>query len=180
MPELPIDRNYGEANAENWDVLQDAPDAPITELDAYSMAEVKARGQWATAGHRFVRSPRAMGGLLVFIGVMLYSFFYTLVHPHQYTDLGTVLLHAPTSGHPLGTNQTGQDVFALIMKGALQDVQIAVVVAVMSTVIGILIGATAGFYGGKVDSILMRFTDFILVIPVIIILLQATGLLWPS
>jgi peptide/nickel transport system permease protein len=174
MPEMEnenIEGNYGEAVAENWDAMQDQASAPLTDLDAYSMAEVKARGQWGTAMRRFVRSPRAMFGVVVFFGVMVTSKIYTLMHPTQYYQLGTDLLKAPSSAHLFGTTVAGTDVFAMVMQGVLQDVEVAVVVALIAVVIGVLIGALAGFYGGWVDSLLMRFTDFVLVIPVLVILI---------
>ena len=169
MPEM--NKDYGKELDDEFDVMQDAPDSPLQELDAYSMGDVKARGQWGTAFRRLLRSPRAMFGAIVFSAIMLVSFFYSQFHPHQYSDLNQLqILKSPTWAHPFGTNVVGTDIFSMVMKGSLQDVKVAVVVALMSTFIGLLIGATAGFYGGIVDSILMRFTDFVLVVPVLVIL----------
>jgi peptide/nickel transport system permease protein len=86
----------------------------------------------------------------------------------------------------MGTNSIGGDVFAQAMHGTLQDIEIALVVAVLATFIGATVGAIAGFYRGGTDTALMRFVDLILVIPVLAILIvlahivakQASNWLW--
>ena len=71
--------------------------------------------------------------------------------------------------HPFGQDNTGKDYFALVMRGTQQSLIIALVVGLVSTVIGATIGAVAGYFRGWIDSLLMRLTDLIIVIPLLVL-----------
>jgi len=71
--------------------------------------------------------------------------------------------------HPFGQDEIGRDTFAVVMRGTQQSVVIMFVVGIIATTIGTVIGAVAGYYRGWTDAILMRFTDMIIVIPLIVI-----------
>jgi ABC-type dipeptide/oligopeptide/nickel transport system permease subunit len=71
--------------------------------------------------------------------------------------------------HPFGQDDIGRDYFALVMRGAQRSLMVTVIIGFIGGVIGTVVGAIAGFYRGAVDSILMRFTDFIITVPSIII-----------
>ena len=121
--------------------------------------------------YRFLHNGQAMTGFVAFFSLLIVSGVYTAFHPNQYATLTTAYNQGPSAAHIFGTNGIGIDMLAQILKGILQDVQIAVLVAAMSVVIGTLIGAVAGYYGGKVDNVLMRFVDLVLVIPVLVVLI---------
>jgi len=71
--------------------------------------------------------------------------------------------------HPFGQDEVGRDTFAVVMRGAQQSLMVMVIVGLVATTIGTVLGAVAGYYRGLTDSILMRFTDIIITIPVIVI-----------
>lgn len=71
--------------------------------------------------------------------------------------------------HPFGQDSTGKDYFALVMRGTQQSMIIALVVGLVGTAIGAIIGAVSGYFRGWVDAILMRMTDLIIVIPLLVI-----------
>jgi len=71
--------------------------------------------------------------------------------------------------HPFGQDNIGRDYFALVMRGAQRSLMVTFVIGFIGGTIGTVVGAIAGFYRGWVDSVLMRFTDFIITIPTIII-----------
>lgn len=71
--------------------------------------------------------------------------------------------------HPFGQDNIGRDGFAMVMRGTQQSLTVMFVVGLLSTLIGILVGALAGFFRGRLDDLLMRFTDMIITIPVIMI-----------
>lgn len=71
--------------------------------------------------------------------------------------------------HPFGQDDIGRDYFALVMLGTQRSIQVMLVIGLFAGVIGTVIGALAGYFRGRVDGILMRFTDFIITIPVVII-----------
>lgn len=147
-----------------------APPAASDDAAQYGMT-VESRGQWATVFRRFVRNPQAMFGLSVFVLMMVASLGVGWFWRFNYTAITNTLNAPPSWTHPFGTNTIGGDVFAQVMHGTLQDIQIALTVAGIATVFGTFIGAVAGFYGGKVDTLLMRFVDLILVIPILVVLI---------
>ena len=71
--------------------------------------------------------------------------------------------------HPFGQDEIGRDTFAVVMRGTQQSIVIMLIVGFIATVLGTVIGAVAGYYRGWVDSVLMRFTDVIITIPLIVI-----------
>lgn len=71
--------------------------------------------------------------------------------------------------HPFGQDDIGRDYFALVMRGAQRSLMVTFVIGAIGGTIGTVVGAISGFYRGIVDSVLMRFTDFIITIPTIII-----------
>ncbi|WP_149955526.1 ABC transporter permease [Zafaria cholistanensis] len=71
--------------------------------------------------------------------------------------------------HPFGQDSTGKDYFALVMRGTQQSITIALVVGTVATVIGSVVGAVAGYFRGWVDSVLMRITDLVIVIPLLVL-----------
>lgn len=71
--------------------------------------------------------------------------------------------------HPFGQDSTGKDWFALVMRGTQQSLIIAFIVGIVSTALGALIGAVSGYFGGWIDSLLMRLTDLVIVIPLLVL-----------
>ncbi len=71
--------------------------------------------------------------------------------------------------HPFGQDEVGRDIFAVVMRGTQQSVMVMFIAGVVATLIGVVIGAVAGYYGKVTDSVLMRFTDIIITIPLIVI-----------
>ncbi|HMH59232.1 MAG TPA: ABC transporter permease [Galbitalea sp.] len=71
--------------------------------------------------------------------------------------------------HPFGQDSLGRDMFAEVMRGAQQSLMIVFVVGIVATFIGVVVGAVAGFFRGWVDSVLMRLTDVVLIIPLIVL-----------
>jgi peptide/nickel transport system permease protein len=123
------------------------------------------------AARRFVRHKLAMGGLALFLILLLLSLIGPLVWKYNYTDITGQYATGPSPQHPFGTDPIGHDMFAQVMEGTSTSLETALLVAAISTVIGTLIGAAAGYYGGLVDQVLMRFTDLVLVVPVLAVLL---------
>lgn len=71
--------------------------------------------------------------------------------------------------HPFGQDTLGKDIFARVMRGIQQSLLVVALVGLISTVIGVLVGAISGFLRGKIDSLLMRFTDVIIIVPLLVI-----------
>lgn len=71
--------------------------------------------------------------------------------------------------HPFGQDNTGKDIFARVMRGTQQSLTVVFIVGIISTVLGVLLGALAGYYRGWVDQLIMRVTDVIIIIPILVL-----------
>ncbi|MGB9586056.1 MAG: ABC transporter permease, partial [Anaerolineales bacterium] len=125
------------------------------------------------AWKRFKRHKMAMVGGIFLILLILYSFGGSLFVEEKYANLTNppMRLSAPSLQHPFGTDTVGRDVFARTIYGGQISMIIGILAVIIETSLGILIGAIAGYYGGKLDSILMRFTEAMLNIPEIFLLI---------
>jgi peptide/nickel transport system permease protein len=130
---------------------------------------VKERKQWQIILRRFMRHRMAMVSLVVLFLVVLFAY----VGPHLWQFSPTVpttdFRTGPTAQHPFGTDDAGFDYLARVMRGAQQSLKIAAIVAVLSTCIGAPYGAISGLIGGKVDAIMMRLGDLLLVLPLLVV-----------
>ena len=86
----------------------------------------------------------------------------------------------PQEGHWLGTDGAGRDVWARVAYASRVSLSVGVVAVAISTVIGLVLGSLSGFLGGKIDSLIMRFTDILLSIPLILLLITAASLFKPG
>jgi peptide/nickel transport system permease protein len=123
------------------------------------------------AASRFVRHKLAMCGLAVFVLLLLVSTIGPLLQKYGYTVITDQFGTGPSARHPFGTDPIGHDMFAQVLEGTQTSLETALLVGALSTVIGTLIGAVAGYFGGIWDQVLMRFTDLVLIVPVLAVLL---------
>jgi len=121
------------------------------------------------------RLPAVAGGLFVGLFVVVFLFGDRLA-PYRATALSGPSLQAPGSGHLLGTNLLGQDVFSQLVLGTRVSVEVAMLAGIGTVLLGGAIGITAGWFGGLTDALLMRVTDLVLVIPRLPLLLLGGAL----
>ncbi len=155
---------------------------PAGLLDATVEAglEIKARSQWTYARRRFLRHRLAMAGLIGLVIIFGAGVFANYIAPYSYSEIDlNNILHAPTTTahHFFGTDEIGRDYFSRVIWGIRTSEEVGVFVAVVSSLIGLVIGAFAGYYGGWIDNLLMRLTDLVLTLPALAILLTAAALL---
>ena len=149
----------------------------MTELGYEAGVELTTRSQWAYVRIRFLRHRLAVICLVVLILIALVGIFASQVAPYGYDELDLEnIAQSPTleDWHLFGTDQLGRDYLSRVIFGVRTSLWVAVFVALVSTAIGTAIGAVAGFYGGKVDNLLMRFTDLVLTVPGLAVLLTAS------
>lgn len=142
----------------------------LSGSDTYGITG-EAKGQFRIVLGRFVHQRLAMIGLSVFLLLTIGSILVGHFWQYSYTTITNNLNDPPSWGNPFGTNSIGNDMFAQVMAGVEKDIEIALTVAVIAVLIGVTIGAIAGFYRGWVDTLLMRFVDLVLVVPILAILI---------
>ncbi len=121
-----------------------------------------------------------IGGLLVLL-VFILSIFAPLVAPYNPStiDIKNILV-GPSLTHPLGTDDLGRDVLSRMLWGGRISLEVGFVAVGIATILGIILGSLAGFYGGWVDSMIMRSVDIMLSIPTIFLVLAVIAILEPS
>jgi ABC-type dipeptide/oligopeptide/nickel transport system permease subunit len=152
----------------------------VSEIAAAEGLELKARSQWSYARQRFLRHRLAMIGLVGLIIVFGAGAFASLVAPYTFNqiDLNNVLKAPTTAGHHFfGTDEIGRDYLSRTIYGIRTSEQVGLVVAVIASLFGLFVGAIAGYYRGWVDNLIMRITDLVLTLPVLVTLLTVSALL---
>jgi len=147
----------------------------LTDVAGLAAAEaglsIKARSQFQMAYTRFIHHKMALIGLCTFVAILLFSTIGPLFWHYNYAQITSQFGTGPSLAHPFGTDTIGHDMFAQVMAATATSIQTALVVAGIATVLGTLVGAAAGYYGKWADALLMRFTDLILIVPGLVILL---------
>lgn len=149
-------------------------------------APVKGRSLWADARARFFRNRAAVTGLIVLIAVGLFAAIGPFIAPWNYEDidwnvLGNVREAGRPSletGHWFGTDALGRDLFARTVQGTQISLMVGIVGALIAVGVGTIYGAVAGFFGGRIDNLMMRIVDVLMSIPymfVLILLLVVFG-----
>jgi peptide/nickel transport system permease protein len=155
---------------------------PVDATSAEGM-EMKARSQWSYARRRFLRHRLAMIGLAGLIIIFGAGALASYVAPYTFDQIDlTNVLHAPTTvgHHYFGTDEIGRDYLSRVIYGIKTSEQVGLVVAVVSTIFGLFVGAIAGYYRGWIDNAIMRITDLVLTLPVLVVLLTVAALLGRS
>jgi peptide/nickel transport system permease protein len=126
------------------------------------------------------RRPSAAVGALVLLLVVLAAVLAPVLAPYGLHDqVGPVFGH-PSWSHPLGLDDGGIDMVTLLMWGARISLVVGFAATLVSMVIGGLVGVAAGYFGGKIDTILMRITDYFLVIPDVPLMIVVAAIWGPS
>jgi peptide/nickel transport system permease protein len=122
---------------------------------------------------RFRRHKMAMFGAVMLILLFLYSFGGAFFFSESYANLTETgnRLSPPSAEHPFGTDTIGRDILARTIYGGQISLLIGIAAVVVMVMIGVLVGAMSGFFGGAVDSVLMRITEAVITIPSLFLLL---------
>lgn len=128
----------------------------------------------------FCRNRSAVLGLVILALVVSMAVIAPLLFPGNPFALVGKPMTPPSSGHLLGTDVLGRDVMAGILFGARTSLMIGLIATAVSVAIGTVVGGAAGYYGGRVDHLLMRLTEFFQIIPNFILAIVVVATLTPS
>ena len=130
---------------------------------------------------RFRRNRLALAGAGVVALLFVLSFLAPLITPYNpaHLDAWHVLL-PPSAGHWFGTDELGRDVFTRVVYGARVSLKVGFVAVGIAVLIGTSVGLVAGYYGGWIDSLLMRLVDIMLCFPTFFLILAVIAMLEPS
>ena len=127
---------------------------------------------WSDALRRLLKNRAAVGGAIILFVLILFAILAPWIAPYPYTYQNLSLGASPPSAeHLLGTDVLGRDLFSRILYGARISLLVGFVATTVALVIGVSWGLVAGYYGGKVDSVMMRIVDVLYGIPFIIFII---------
>ena len=128
------------------------------------------------------RNKMAMTGTIILSIFILVAIFGPIIVPFSTLDFGDAedMMQPPSSEHLLGTDDMGRDVLANLMSGARISLLCGFLATIISMVIGTIIGIASGYFGKAIDNVLMRFTDFFLVIPWLPLMMVLAAILGTS
>jgi peptide/nickel transport system permease protein len=154
-----------------------------TTADELLLNQKAMRGEslWSKALRRFLRHRLALTGLVILSVMVILAVFAPLFSRYSPIELNLAAMSQPPGAeHWLGTDTTGRDVWARILYGGRVSLSVGLVAVTISTLIGVLIGGLAGYAGGWVDMLLMRFTDMVMTFPSLVIIITVAAVLGPS
>ena len=135
---------------------------------------VGSQSPTAQAWWRFRRHPLAVAGLILFGIVLLASVAAPFISRYDYADLNLPeKFQSPSMAHFLGTDRVGRDIWSRTLYGGRVSLAVGFSAASISTVIGVILGSVSGYYRGKADQVIMRFTDVVMTFPRVVIILTA-------
>lgn len=134
-------------------------------MRAMSM-DKKISARRITVWQAYKRNKLAVIGLSAVVFIVLITLLGPSIYPYSPYDVKAgPRLSPPSANNPMGTDDLGRDVFSQFMYGARTSLFVGVTAAALLTALGILVGSVSGYIGGWVDDLLMRMTDWILVLP---------------
>ncbi len=113
-----------------------------------------------------IKNKAALVGLIIILVLTLIAFFGSFIMPYDpYVGELSKSLQAPSAAHIFGTDEQGRDILSRIIDGTKISLRVGVTSVAIALSIGTVVGALAGYYGGKIDMLLMRIMDIVLAFP---------------
>ncbi|MBS7806383.1 ABC transporter permease subunit [Variovorax sp. PCZ-1] len=147
-------------------------DALIDALAQVSVTPVQGRSPWQDARLRFMRNKAAVVSVILLSLIVLACLFGPFLLPHAYDSTDWDAMSQPPSlknWHLFGTDESGRDLLVRCLVGGRISLMVGLLGTLSTATVGIIWGATAGFIGGRTDSVMMRIVDLMYAIPYILI-----------
>ncbi|PCN50458.1 ABC transporter permease [Candidatus Geothermarchaeota archaeon ex4572_27] len=129
----------------------------------------------------YFRNRYGVAGLIILMIFVFMAVFAPYIAPYEPDDLFLAEPFSPPSPRfLLGTDELGRDIFSLMIYGAQTSLLVGILASILTVLIGTLVGIYAGYYGGIIQSILMRLTDFFLILPALPLMIVLAAILGPS
>jgi peptide/nickel transport system permease protein len=127
-----------------------------------------------------LRHPAAIAGVGIILFFLIVSIFSQWIQPYSSSTPSCGVFDPPSAAHWLGCDDGGIDILSLVLQGGQVSMFVGFTSAVMAVGIGAIFGVLSGYFGGWVDTILMRITDYFIVIPQIVLMIVVAAVWGPS
>ena len=141
----------------------------------------KSRGAFRRSLDVFLENKLAVTGVGIFVAMFIFCFGGPLVYHTDQIHVNFAIENLPPGpGHPLGTDANGYDVLGRLMVAGQISLTVGIAAAALATIVGVLWGAVAGYFGGPLDSVMMRIVDAMLSIPTLFLALVVVAIVTPT
>jgi peptide/nickel transport system permease protein len=142
---------------------------------------LKKKSRLGEIWHQLKKNKVAVVCLFIIIAIFLVALFAPFIAPYPFDkpDYANTFA-APSRAHLLGTDQLGRDILSRLIYGAGQSLQLSIISTAIASIVGIIIGAIAGYYGGWADNLTMRFFDIYQSIPMFLLCVTLAAVMGPS
>jgi ABC-type dipeptide/oligopeptide/nickel transport system permease subunit len=138
----------------------------MVKRDVVALSAIRGESPWLDFWRSLRRNRSAMVGLIILAFLVAVALFGPLIAPYDYRESNLPeSLKPPSAAHWMGTDEIGRDILSRIIYGTAVSLRVGIEAVLISLVIGIIFGSAAGYYGGKIDSCIMRFMDIMLAFP---------------
>ena len=146
-----------------------------------TIVKAKKQSEFVRIIKQLSKNKMAMIGLAILSIEILLAILAPLIIPYDYSYMDMVNMFAkPSSAHFFGCDDMGRDIFSRILYGARYSISIGMIAVAVGTFFGCIIGATAGYFGGQVDNLIMRLLDVIQAIPGMLLMIVISAVLGPG
>lgn len=130
---------------------------------------------------RLRKNPLAMFGLFIVVLLIFFAITADVIAPYKYYEQNLIAsFQPPSKEHFFGTDEFGRDIFSRIIHGSRISLQVGLIAVGISVVLGGFFGSVAGYYGGRIDNLIMRGMDILLSIPSILLAIAIAASLGPG
>lgn len=144
-------------------------------------ARPKKQSEFVRVFKELRKNSTAMLGLCILLVEIILVILAPVIAPYDYTAMDIVAAQqGPSAAHWFGTDELGLDIFSRVLYGGRYSISMGVLAVMISTTVGMTIGAIAGYFGGKVDNILMRLLDVIQSLPAMLLSIVLSAVLGPG
>jgi peptide/nickel transport system permease protein len=145
------------------------------------MSSARSASYWRLVIDRLGKDWFAIAGGAIVLLLLAVAVLAPVIVPYDPGSVETArLLEPPSAAHLLGTDELGRDVLSRMIYGARISLMVGFIAVGIATLIGVIVGAVSGYYGGWVDELMMRFVDVMLTFPSFFLILAVIAMLEPS
>ena len=153
----------------------------MAEASVQTRKKPRKNSEFLRVMKQLSRNKMAVVGLVILVIEIILAILAPVIAPYDYTQMDILNMFAPPSAqHIFGCDDLGRDIFSRILIGARYSLSCGILATLIGVVIGMAIGAVAGFFGGKVDNIVMRILDIIQAIPGMVMMIVMSAVLGPG